>query len=371
MTVSRQGAASPARPALASAASRARLGLLCLAAALLLSACASRAEPADSAGAARAAATPADRQAQLRAARAVRADETGRVLVLEYHRVGGDPDFAPEWTVSTRGLRSELEFLRSHGYHPVNLRDLVENRMQVPAGKTPVVLTFDDSSDTQFTLVRRGGRWVPDPDGAVGVLAAFHARHPEWPQRATWFVLPKADAPNDLFGQPALAGRKLRYLIGHGMEVGSHTLYHANLATATPDEVRRQLALSLVEIERHLPGYDVRTLGVPFGEYPDDVSLLRSGAWEGHRYSFEAAAEVSGGPSPPPGAVDFDPMHVPRVQTGPAPGQSRDVLRELSRHPRERYRSDGDPRTIAFPKAHASRLDLERLHRAGKVFRGY
>ena len=319
-----------------------------------------------------AASRPQDaREAQLRAARAVRADETGRVMVLEYHRVGGDPVLASEWTITTEQFRSELEYLRTHDYHPVNLRDFVRNEMEVPAGKTPVVLTFDDSSDSQFTLIRRDGKWVPDPEGAVGVLADFHSRHPDWPMRATWFVLPAADPPNDFFGQKALVARKLRYLVGRGMEIGSHTLYHADLAAATPDEVRRQLALSLVEIRRHLPGYEVTSLGIPFGQYPDDDALLRSGEWGGERYAFEAAVEVSGGPSPPPGARDFDPMHIPRVQTGRAPGQSRDVFRHFERRPSQRYRSDGEAGTIAFPKTRAGRLDLEALRSAGKVFRGY
>ena len=316
-------------------------------------------------------ATPGGRETQLRAARSARADETGRVMVLEYHRVGGDPDFAPEWTISARQFRQELEYLRSHGYHPVNLRDFVANHIDVPAGKTPVVLTFDDSSDTQFTLVRRAGEWVPDPGGAVGVLADFHARHPDWPLRATWFVLPEADPPNDFFGQPRLVKEKLEYLTERGMEIGSHTLYHADLSSIPADEIRRQLALSIVEIRRRLPGYEVTTLGIPFGQYPADETLLRAGEWEGHEYAFEAAVEVSGGPSLPPGARGFDPMHIPRVQTGRGAGQSRRAFAYFERRPRERYRSDGDPDTIAFPKAHAGRLDLEGLHADGKVFRGY
>ena len=80
---------------------------------------------------------------------------------------------------------------------------------------------------------------------------------------------------------------------------------------------------------------------------------------------------MSGGPSLPPGARGFDPFHIPRVQTGSGGGQSREVFREFERNPEQRYVSDGDPDTISFPKEHAERLDLERLHAAGKVFRGY
>jgi hypothetical protein len=73
----------------------------------------------------------------------------------------------------------------------------------------------------------------------------------------------------------------------------------------------------------------------------------------------------------PPGALGFDPMHIPRVQTGTGPERSRSVFRAFERRPQERYRSDGNPDTIAFPKGHASRLDLEALYEDGKVFRGY
>ncbi|HEX8102680.1 MAG TPA: polysaccharide deacetylase family protein [Solirubrobacteraceae bacterium] len=304
-------------------------------------------------------------------ARAVKADETGRIPVLEYHRVGGDPDLAPEWTISTAAFRRELEQLHRRGYWPLNLRDMLAGRIDVPAGKTPVVLTFDDSSDSQFTYVRRGGSLVPDPDGAVGVLLDFHRRHPDWPLRATWFVLPEADSPNHLFDQPRLATRKLRFLVDHGMEVGSHTLYHANLGEATPDQVREQLARSLQEIGRRLPGYEVVSLSVPFGVYPADDSLLREGTWQGLSYRFAGAVEVSGPPSLPPGDRRFDPFHIPRIQTGTAPGQSREMLRALDHGAPRRFVSDGDPRVVSFPAARSSSLDLPALRRAGKVFRGY
>ena len=304
-------------------------------------------------------------------ARRIGADETGVIPVLEYHRVGGDPGFAPQWTITAAAFRRELEFLRTHGYAPINLRDLLADRIAVPAGKTPVVLTFDDSSDAQFTYVRRGGRLVPDPDGAVGVLLAFHRRHPDWPLRATWFVLPEADSPNHLFDQPRYATRKLRFLVDSGMEVGSHTLYHANLGEASPDEVREQLARSIQEIGRRLRGYEVVSLSVPFGVYPADVSLLRAGTWHGLRYEFAGAVEVAGPPSLPPGDRRFDPYRIPRIQTGTGAGQSRELLRALERPGAHRYVSDGDPDVISFPAARSSSLDLPALRRAGKVFRGY
>ncbi len=312
-----------------------------------------------------------EKKKETRSPKEIGANEAGLMMVLEYHRVGGDPNFAPEWTISTKEFRAELEYLYKNDYYPVNFRDLLESNLNVPAGKTPVVLTFDDSSDTQFTMVKKNGKWVPDPAGAVGVLTDFLRQHKDWPMKGTFFVLPAADPPNNLFGQPKLSDKKLNYLVDNGMEVGTHTLYHANLAISTPALVQEQLALSLVEIRKHLPDYKVVSLSVPFGEYPQDESLLRSGSWKGKTYALEGAAEVAGGASYPPWDRRFVPYRVPRIQTGPLPAQSQEMFRYFEAHPKERFVSDGDPKTVAFPKNADTQPDPKALKAANKTVLKY
>ena len=174
----------------------------------------------------------------------------------------------------------------------------------VPAGKRPVVLTFDASSMGQFRILDDG---TIDPNSAVGILLDFHETHrPDWPLRATFFVLQDVDAPERiLFGQPELAQQKLQKLVEWGMEVGSHTISHANLAESSPDEVKRQLALSQTGLEELLPGYEVVSLSVPFGAYPPDERVLVGGLYQGKLYTYKAAVEVSGGLAPSPHSADF------------------------------------------------------------------
>ncbi|WP_119067363.1 polysaccharide deacetylase family protein [Rubrobacter indicoceani] len=281
---------------------------------------------------------------------AANANEGGLIMVLEYHRVGGDPHFAPEWTISAGDFRAQLQHLYDNDYYPVNFRDFVNDEMNVPAGKTPVVLTFDDSSDTQFTMAKRGGRLVPDPEGAVGVMADFSRKNPEWPTRATFFVLPEADAPNNLFGQPEHSKEKLNYLVDNGMEIGTHTLYHENLALASPEEVQRQIVLSIEAIQQFVPGYEVDTLGVPFGEYPSDINLLKSGSYKGKTYELDGAVEVTGGATYPPGHPEFDPYHVPRIQAEPFKADLQYYFDYFEENPEDRYVSDGDPDTKTIPE---------------------
>lgn len=301
----------------------------------------------------------------------VGADESGLVMVLQYHRVGGDPSFAPEWTISAEDFRAQLEYLHENDYHPINFRDLVQNRVDVPAGKTPVVLTFDDSSDTQFTMIRKDGGWVPDPEGAVGVLQDFHEEHPDWPMRATFFVLPAAEPPNDFFGQPELTRQKLRFLVDAGMEIGTHTLWHANLAESPPELIQEQIALSIVEIQEHLPNYEVDTLGVPFGAYPQDISLIQAGSWQGMGYELDGAVEVAGGASYPPGHEGFDPYRVPRIQAEPMKEQAAYLFEHFEQNPNDRYVSDGDPDTVTVPRGGGEGLNRAVLEAAGKTVREY
>jgi len=236
---------------------------------------------------------------------------TGRLLVLEYHHVG-EPE--GRWQRTPANLWADLERLLAAGYYPVNLRDLVEGGLRaVPAGKRPVVLTFDDSSPGQFTMLPDGS---VARDSAVGILLAFHQAHPaDWPLRATFFVLHDPNAPaQGLFGQPEWAERKLQMLVEWGMEIGSHTLSHANLAECSAEEVQRQLALSQAGLQRLLPGYQIVSLAIPYGAYPADESLLSEGAYGEHSYQYWAAVEVGGGLTPAPGTPDFDPYHIRRVQ---------------------------------------------------------
>ena len=235
----------------------------------------------------------------------------GKVLVLEYHRIG-EPE--ERWQRTPDSFRADLARLLSLGFYPVNLRDLVEGKLDsVPAGKRPIVLTFDDSTIGQFRVLEDGS---VDPDSAVGILRAFHTAHPaDWPLRATFFVL-QGDGYGGypLFGQPEWAEQKLTWLAAWGMEIGSHTLSHAKLNELAPEAVQRELALSKAQLEAWLPGYQVVSLSVPYGIYPENPALVMARTYEDTAYAYAAAVEVAGGLAPSPRSADFDPWHIPRVQ---------------------------------------------------------
>ncbi len=290
-------------------------------------------------------------------------NELGRIMILEYHKIDYPED---RWTRTPENFRRDLETLYARGYRLVSLGDLLDGRLAVPAGTTPVVLTFDDSSPGQFRYLEENGTLEIDPKSAVGILEAFLRERPDFGRGATFFVLPAADPPNRLFNQPAYAGKKLQYLVSRGYEIGNHTLWHANLGKYDEATVRAQIAGAQQWIQRHVPDYRPRTLSLPHGVYPKDVSWALHGSANGATYSHDAILMVAGGAAPSPFSRAFDPVRLPRIQAVEA--ELASWLRYFERRPHERFVSDGDPDVITVPAGSQDqvRSNLRNVRAAGR-----
>jgi peptidoglycan/xylan/chitin deacetylase (PgdA/CDA1 family) len=281
-------------------------------------------------------------------------NELGRLMILEYHKI----DFPEErWTRTPENFRRDLQTLYDRGYRLQSLNDLVDGKITVAAGTTPVVLTFDDSSAGQFRYLEKDGAVEIDPRSGIGVLEAFLREHPDFGRAATFFVLPGASRPNRLFDQPAYEGRKLQYLVSHGFEIGNHTLWHANLGKYDETVVRAQIADAQVWIQRHVPDYRIRTLALPHGVYPKDVSWALRGSAKGASYSHDAILMVAGGAARSPFSARFDPVRLPRIQA-----VDRDLgewLGFFDKNPGERFVSDGNADVVTIPAGKRDTLRRE------------
>ena len=289
--------------------------------------------------------------AELADAVALQPNELGRIMILEYHKI----DYPEErWTRTPENFRRDLETLYARGYRLQSLNALLEGRVTVPAGTTPVVLTFDDSSPGQFRYIDRNGTLEIDPKSGIGVLEAFIKERPDFGRAATFFVLPGASRPNRLFDQPEHEGRKLRWLVENGYEIGNHTLWHANLGKYDESVVRAQLADAQSWVQKHVPDYKLRSLALPHGVYPKHVEWALAGSAKGTTYHHEGILMVAGGAAPSPFASKFDPVRLPRIQV-----MERDLkewLTHFDKNPEDRFISDGDPATITIAAAQRDRL---------------
>ncbi len=273
----------------------------------------------------------------------VEANEMGQVLVLEYHRIA-----YPELRYQRLpdNFRADLQRLYEGGYYPVNFIDLVNGLPNVPAGKKPVVLTFDDSHITQFEIHSNN---TIDADTAMGIMLDFHDLHPtDWPTRATFFVLGNDTADYyTIFGQPQWAKAKVQFLVEAGMEVGSHTVNHTDLSVATDERIRWELAVSKRVIEEMAPGYVVQTLSVPYGGFPYTMDYLKAGMWHDIGYSYAGNAAAWGGPTVSPFDPSFEPYKVSRLEVTATSFER--WLTYFEQNPHEYYVSDGDSSRITVP----------------------
>lgn len=286
-------------------------------------------------------------------------NELGRIPIVEWHQVVAADG---TYKVSRERFRAELSELHARGYVPVNLSEMLDKTMDVPAGKTPVLFTFDDASPSQFRYVERNGALMVDPTSAVGILLEFIKAHPDWKAKGLFCMLPAAEAGHAFFGDKGIDGqktewrfKKVQFLAQQGFELCNHTLWHAKLSKYSDAVVQEQLARGAMAIDSAVPGYKVRGFALPYGLWPKNRALAFSGSWYDKkskrdvRYRHEAVFEVAGGPARSPFDPEFNPKSLPRVplQGGTKLAATLDQMDKPGKW--ARYVSDGNPKTVAKP----------------------
>ena len=295
-------------------------------------------------------------------------NELGYIPILEYHSIGGEPEFNDGILYDKHGLNiapetleRQIELMYAAGWYPVNMRDILTPRIRVPRGRIPVVLTFDDARPSQFRYLPNG---KIDPKCAVGILESFHARHPDWPRRAAFYVLPESKWNGVPFDQDGAERRKLRFLVRRGYEVANHTVSHRSLADLSPQTLKWEMAEAVRDIRRLAPHATMDTMALPYGIAPKNKKLwglLLSGHQGGARYRNRCILLAGGGPSYPLTHRLFDRTMVRRIE--PRPGNIEhwiDTLRPGS--DRAPFVSDGSPDIVTIPQSEVVNLNRRRLH---------
>lgn len=181
--------------------------------------------------------------------------------VLTYHSIDASGSVISK---SRSEFKIEMELLREIGFRAVSLgtflAELRENGK--PAEKT-VVLTFDDG----FRNFYEDALPVLNSCGfgaTVFLVAAFCGKHNDWEGN-----------PPELPRCELMSWSDIREAASAGIEFGSHTMTHKNLARLQPDEIKAELIDSQKLIEDKL-GKKVTTFAYPFGEYNDFVKRSAS-----------------------------------------------------------------------------------------------
>ncbi len=282
----------------------------------------------------------------------IQANEVGKVMILMYHVIGAQKE--ADWVQTSENFQRDLKSLYEQGYSLLGLNDFIENHISVPAGRSPVIITFDDGSAGQFSyLTGENKEQEINPASAVGMLLDFAKSHPEFGHTATFFI---NDRP---FGAKQDWREKMKKLVDLGFEIGNHTLTHPRLDKISDAEVQKELAGLAKLVAENVPLYQVKSLALPFGISPANPELAAKGNYEGYDYTNGAVLKVGANPALSPNRKGFDPYRLPRVQASTK--ELEKWLKYFSNNPGERYISDGDPLTVAVPKEKEELVSDESL----------
>jgi peptidoglycan/xylan/chitin deacetylase (PgdA/CDA1 family) len=198
------------------------------------------------------------------------APRTDAVPVLLYHAVTDDPpEWIAEFTVTPRQFEEHLDAVADSGRTPVTVSALADHLSgRAPLPPRPVVLTFDDG-------------FADLPGRTAQALAARNLP-------GTAYLTTGAISPSGrslLPPAPMMRLREAPLLEQAGLEVGGHTVTHAQLDTLGRRALERELRDSKRMLEDTL-GHPVRHLAYPHGY--NSGAVRRMAALTG----YETAAAV-------------------------------------------------------------------------------
>lgn len=181
----------------------------------------------------------------------VRAQLPVNVPILMYHYIKPLPPpedvEGTDLTVTPETFASHLDWLAEHGYETINFADIVSGRTLPPK---PVILTFDDGYEDAYTTVAP----MLNTRGMTGVFYIV-----------TSFI-----------GKPGyLDWDQLTAMHAGGMELGAHSLWHANLHKLESSLHEKQILPSIETLQNNFE-INVDSFAYPFGKYKDqDVEILK------------------------------------------------------------------------------------------------
>lgn len=283
----------------------------------------------------------------------MRPNELGELLIVLYHHIGGEDSL---YYRSVTSFKKDLQTLYDKGYRLISIEDYINSNYDIPAGTTPVVLTFDDGARSHFEVAFDAeGNPYPHPDCAVGILDAFYKEHPDFGRHAVFYINGGA------FHQPAHLEWKLKYLYENGYEIGNHTLNHAALDTLDGEGIQRELGKNESFYRRIFSDLRMTSVAYPFGNRPrsEHGHLVLNGQYEGETYEYQIGIIAGWCPTKPLYSRKMHPLEVYRVQGGVNAQQLDWWLALLDREPQRRFISDGIPGMIFVPESLEAELDRE------------
>ncbi len=222
-----------------------------------------------SAGASASGAAPPSAPKDTAAARRAKAAAVAPPIpILMYHVIAAPPPHYPWWRlfVTPALFADQMAALQRAGYHAITLRQAYAVWTgRAPAPARPIVISFDDGYQSQYTA-------------ALPVL-----RRLGWPGLLNLQV-------GRIGVSGGLSRAQVRGLLAAGWEVADHTVTHPDLTTLTPAALVREVGGARRTLQRDF-GIQVRFFCYPGGRYNATVlAAVRHAGFLGATTTWPGAA---------------------------------------------------------------------------------
>ena len=288
----------------------------------------------------------------------LKVDESGNVPIMMYHGIhnvtdneytGGNVD-KDGYQRTTEAFKNDLEFYYNSGYRMIRLEDYVNGIIDVEAGYSPIIITFDDglSNNLKVTGLDSNGNIIIDPNCAVGVLESFKQKYPDYNVTATFFI------NGGLFNQSEYNEKILNWLVDNGYDIGNHTYSHVDFTTVSKEKSVQEVGSMYNLLDKYIPGKYVNIVALPFGSPYDkeheNFNSILNGVYNDKEYNTIATLRVGWEADYSPFNKNFDKTFLKRIRAYDNNGKEFDIEMNFDILENNRYISDGDKNTITIPK---------------------
>lgn len=292
-------------------------------------------------------------------------NEMGDIPVIMYHSIEDNPPSA--YQRSIEGFKKDLAYMYEHDFVTISNKDYIDFNIDIPEGKTPILITFDDGEVGTFDLVRNeDGSLSPRENTAIYLMEEFYKEHPDFGHNAILFINGHAGTFHDSKSDSSVTlEEKIVWLFDNGYEVSNHTSGHLNMSKSDTNEIQKQIATVDKQIKEIKPDAVLNSIAYPFGARPKDADwTITNGSYDGYSYSYQIGFRE--GPSKPRFypiiSMNFEPMNVPRLRGNEGElGDMWSYFESYEKQPSLRFVSDGDKNTLTVPSEKESLIDYSKL----------
>lgn len=292
-------------------------------------------------------------------------NELGNVPIMMYHGIqnidstnyiGGniDPD---GYNRTVTAFINDLEFYYSSGYRMISLNDYINGNINVPLGKSPIILTFDDglSNNIKVTGLDEKDNIIIDPNSAVGILESFKNKYPDYNVTATFFL------NAGLFNQSEYDEKIIKWLIDNNYSIGNHSYSHADFSKIDESKTQEEIGRMYSILDSIIPNKYINVVALPFGSpytiNSNNFKYILDGTYNNNEYNTISTLRVGWESEYSPFNKNFNKTFLKRIRAYDNNGLDFDIEMNFKLLEQNKYVSDGDIDKIVIPSNKESNLN--------------